>query len=111
MLKCVRFALVATATLSMVLLAGPASAGMVASPKAAAESADQLSGKELLKSRLVDAGASGDVVDRLSDDHAVTVLAQSESLRHAGGTGIAIAIGVAVIFALTIVILETYYPD
>ena len=57
MLKALRFALVALATLSSVMFASPASAGMISTPKPASDSEQRDAAKELLKSRLSESGA------------------------------------------------------
>jgi hypothetical protein len=113
MLKAVRFALVAVATLCSVLFAGPAYAGMVEAPTSDVAAPDRAASAEMLKARMMESGvdaATAAKVDRLSDEQILQALARFEGARHAGSTAIAIGLGVAIVGALLFVILETYYP-
>lgn len=115
MLRCVRFTLVVVATVSAVLLCTPASAGMVATP--AGPSDDQAERKmaiESLKARLADSGVDPAKceakLEKLETADLVQLSLHAEASRHAGSAAVAIAISVAVVGALLLVILETYYP-
>jgi hypothetical protein len=104
----------AVAMVSMIAFATPALAGMVETPKAPAGDAQRDAAIASLKARLVEGGVdAGWAQARLQgmDTTALLVLAShTESLRHAGSTALAVAIGAAVVFAATMMILETFYP-
>ncbi|MBI2920272.1 MAG: hypothetical protein HYY18_04205 [Planctomycetes bacterium] len=115
MLRCVRFTLVAVAALSAVMLCTPASAGMVATPSGpSGDQAERKMAIESLKARLAESGvdpaASESRLEKLETRDLVQLSLHAESSRHAGSAAIAIAISVAVVGALFLVIMETYYP-
>ncbi|NUN49993.1 MAG: hypothetical protein HUU15_14290 [Candidatus Brocadiae bacterium] len=113
MLKGLRVLMVTVATLSMLLLAGPAGAGMVETPQS--PSADQVRAQAIdsVKAHVVGAGLDGEraatALQSLDTAQLLALQSQVEASR-AGSTGFAIGIGVAVVAAVVFVIFETFYP-
>jgi hypothetical protein len=114
MIKALRFALVAVATFSTVMFAGPAFAGMVSTPKPAAEEAQRDAAKELLKARLTESGMDGASYDeqlsKLSTQDLTLLAGHVQATRNAGGVGLAVAVAAAVVVVVIAIILETFYP-
>lgn len=115
MLKALRCALVALATVSSILFATPASAGMVSTPKQDAAEVQREAAKELLKCRLAESGVSPAVLesklDRLSTQELVLLTGHVEATRSAGGVALAIGIAVAVVIVVVLILFETFYPE
>ena len=114
MLKALRFALVAVATFSTVMFAGPAFAGMVSTPKQSAGEAQREAAKAMLKSKLAESGLPAAAyegrIDQMSNQDLSFLTTHVLAARNAGSVGLVIAIGAAVILVVVIVILETFYP-
>lgn len=114
MLKVVRFVLVAVATLSTVLLAGPAMAGMVATPSQDDSSVQRELAVAALKAQLDAAGVDGarfqDRIDRMETDQIVALSANVQSLQHAGTWWVAGLIALGVIILVILFVMETFYP-
>ncbi|KAF0241817.1 MAG: hypothetical protein FD180_4248 [Planctomycetota bacterium] len=115
MLKALRFALVALATLSSVMFASPASAGMISTPKPASDCEQREAAKELLKCRLTESGALppgfDESVDRMSTQDLVVLAGHVETSRNAGSVLLAVGIAAAVAVVVTLLLFETFYPE
>lgn len=114
MFKALRSALVAVATLSTVMFAGPAFAGMVSTPKQAAGDVQRDAAKEVLKSRLTEAGLNGasyeEQLNKLSTEDLTMLSTHVQATQNAGAILLVLAIVAGVIIIVAIVVLETFYP-
>ncbi|MEK7467476.1 MAG: hypothetical protein AAB074_08685 [Planctomycetota bacterium] len=115
MLKALRFALIALATVTSIMFATPASAGMVPTPKPAPDSAQREAAKELLKYRLSETGplpaGIDDRLERMSTQDLVVLAGHFESARSAGSIALAVGIAAAVAVVVTFILFETFYPE
>jgi hypothetical protein len=116
MLKALRFAIVALATVSSILFATPATAGMIPTPKPASDTAQREAAKELLKCRLLESGVNpageiSDKLDQMSTNDLVILAGHVEVTKNAGSVLIAVCVAAAVVVVLLFILFETFYPE
>src|SRR5947207_5324103 len=110
MMKALRFALLFVATVSAVTFSNPAWAGMVATPKQSAADSQREAAKELLKSRLAEAGTDVSSIDakldKLSTQDLAMLASHMQAAQQGGGVFLVLAIAAGVVAVIVLLVLE-----